>query len=991
MGTDGPPGAPACGTTTTGPMKPNFALTLSFETIALLRRTSRGWLTVDEVATDSADLADALSYMRASALGLSPQGFASKLVLPASEVLFTEVEAPGPHESARRAQVARALEGMTPYAVSDLVFDIAGSGPRVQVAVVARETLEQAEAFAIQHRFNPVSFVAVPPRGAFAGEPFFGETAAARSFIAPGTSVERDSDPVVVLSREALREAAEAKAPPAVVPPPAVPPPAVPPPAAEISAPAPQGAAAPAPQGATAPVPQGAVPNEATPAAAAGADGPHPAAWPAEAAKVPVAPAPGSEEVPAASDVPAHRPAAAARAEADPVPAFSSRRREPPPPPPVQPAAAVVRAPLSAADGAAALLTPPRPAAPTPADEDRLSGRRAERQAARASRGAPPASAPPAAPSVAPPAAPPAAPRPAPVEAVRPAPPASPTAAATVSGAAAPAPPAARVGGSTRPLPRPAEAPARPGTAGALPGQASAAPLRGKPRYLGLVLTVVLLVFLALVAAWSTIYLSRDDGAPVVPGSSTGDAARNLAGEPVPGAPAPLVVTAGDPSAVPAAIPQAPESVPEAATGAVAETGTAVPEAPADVPAEAAPAGARAAAAEGAGRAAPGLAAATGDEIVLSAMDAPPPAFDALALPVPSALADAPPAAVMPPPPPGTVYSFDADGRIEASRRGIVTPDGVWLIEARPPRLPPPRPAPAAPPTEPVASAASGDAAPAPGPDAPGASAATGEAAAAFAPDAAAPGRRPTLRPEGLAPPAPAPALQAGDDDAALSAPPDPRFASLRPRARTGAVLARAAAAAETARAAAAASQADAELVAASLVQAGGASASAASAFAGASPLAVPISRRPAARPRDLSRAVSAAVAATTQPAPAAAPAAATAPAPRASQRAAPPLVEEDDDEPELAAARNAPRIPTSANVARQATFANAINLSRVNLIGIFGTPSNRYAMVRTPQGRITRVTVGDRVDGGTVAAITATEVRYQKGGRMLALTMPRG
>ncbi|HMO08255.1 MAG TPA: hypothetical protein PKD10_11500, partial [Paracoccaceae bacterium] len=190
-------------------MKPNFALTLSFETIALLRRTSRGWMMVDEVATDSADLTDALSYMRASALGLSPQGVATKLVLPASEVLFTEVVAPGPDPAARRAQVAAALEGMTPYAVSDLVYDIAGDGPRVQVAVAARETLDQAEAFAVQHRFNPVSFVAVPPRGAFAGEPFFGETKAAPGFMAPGTAVERDAEPVVVLTRDALREAAD--------------------------------------------------------------------------------------------------------------------------------------------------------------------------------------------------------------------------------------------------------------------------------------------------------------------------------------------------------------------------------------------------------------------------------------------------------------------------------------------------------------------------------------------------------------------------------------------------------------------------------------------------------------------------------------------------------------------------------------------------------------------------------------------------------------
>ncbi|MGI9369523.1 MAG: hypothetical protein ACR2O2_11875, partial [Ruegeria sp.] len=41
------------------------------------------------------------------------------------------------------------------------------------------------------------------------------------------------------------------------------------------------------------------------------------------------------------------------------------------------------------------------------------------------------------------------------------------------------------------------------------------------------------------------------------------------------------------------------------------------------------------------------------------------------------------------------------------------------------------------------------------------------------------------------------------------------------------------------------------------------------------------------------------------------------------------------------------PKIPSSASVARQATLDNAINLRRLNLIGVFGTPANRRALVR--------------------------------------------
>ncbi|GGH56776.1 hypothetical protein GVY41_12715 [Frigidibacter albus] len=177
-------------------MKPAFALNLSPDGISLLHRTSRGWLLVGAVALDDPDVPAALGYLRKTALGLAPQGFTTKLILPASQILYTAVEAPGPDAANRRRQIARALEGRTPYAAEDLVFDWSGTGGRVNVAVVARETLEEAEAFAQEHRFNPVSFVAMPEDGTFAGEPFFGQTAKARSYIPEGERLVRDQDPV---------------------------------------------------------------------------------------------------------------------------------------------------------------------------------------------------------------------------------------------------------------------------------------------------------------------------------------------------------------------------------------------------------------------------------------------------------------------------------------------------------------------------------------------------------------------------------------------------------------------------------------------------------------------------------------------------------------------------------------------------------------------------------------------------------------------------
>ncbi|MEK6217470.1 MAG: hypothetical protein N2B03_09690, partial [Boseongicola sp.] len=83
--------------------------------------------------------------------------------------------------------------------------------------------------------------------------------------------------------------------------------------------------------------------------------------------------------------------------------------------------------------------------------------------------------------------------------------------------------------------------------------------------------------------------------------------------------------------------------------------------------------------------------------------------------------------------------------------------------------------------------------------------------------------------------------------------------------------------------------------------------------------------------------------------------------------------------------------IPSSASVARQATLENAIRLNRINLVGVYGLSSDRRALVRLPSGRYVKVKVGDKVDGGTVASISESELRYTKRGKMIALQMPKG
>ena len=86
-----------------------------------------------------------------------------------------------------------------------------------------------------------------------------------------------------------------------------------------------------------------------------------------------------------------------------------------------------------------------------------------------------------------------------------------------------------------------------------------------------------------------------------------------------------------------------------------------------------------------------------------------------------------------------------------------------------------------------------------------------------------------------------------------------------------------------------------------------------------------------------------------------------------------------------------APTAPSSASVTRQATVRNAINLNRINLIGVYGQPSSRRALIRLSDGRYKKVKVGDSIDGGRISSIGDGELQYVKGGRSVRLTMPKG
>ena len=183
-------------------MTPNFALSLSFEGIRLLQRSSDGWLLVDEVALDDADLGAALARMKDRAAQLDPSPLRTKLLIPNDQIRYLALDNPRADE----ADIRASLDGATPYALDDLVFDYSRGGGRTYVAAIARETLEEAEGFAAGYGFNPISFAAVPDAFTFVGEAFFGRTSAAAALLIEGQTIERDVNAVVVVGRVAEPE-----------------------------------------------------------------------------------------------------------------------------------------------------------------------------------------------------------------------------------------------------------------------------------------------------------------------------------------------------------------------------------------------------------------------------------------------------------------------------------------------------------------------------------------------------------------------------------------------------------------------------------------------------------------------------------------------------------------------------------------------------------------------------------------------------------------
>lgn len=949
-------------------MKPNFALDLTHDGIGLLHRGKGGWLLAGEVRLDDPDLTARLGMMRQTAVDLESGGFTSQLILPASQILFTTMTAPGPDNITREARIREGLEGLTPYPVDELVFDWHADGDMAHVAVIARETLGEAEGFALDNRLNPVCFCA-RAHGSFGREVYFGATSCADQFLRNGAKVDPDRHPIPALMGTGV--ATIARTEPDVEP-------GIPdanvietPPQAQtqVQKSAPEADTANPPQKTAssksstgqarsdipelAPFPPAFEPEEDS--ATLGAR-PAPQPTPPKAPNL-MPPARQNGDAGKASEAPVVKPKLDSRQKppppakgpstpkpnaADAPPAFSTRRSvdaqsdasTDTPRPSQSIAPRILVAPPSSGSDVGRPTQPQKQThvpvtAPnvvgksersdTPPPTKRAkAGARKLQDAARNGLGK--------------------------------------GLSKGISGGLAGATTAANAASAlasrtAKALPKrqKSAAPERPiedtSVAGPVPGDMpqsqsksrgqkhNTAPtsagikeaealtifgaraqqnIGGKPKFLGLFLVLGLLLFLAIVAVWSMFFLS-EQSTGLFPGRDDQFESAITTG--------PETGTGDGFASLPEFDPEGEDQFSEfdldAPLDGSAETDPTLVEGDPQIRPE--PLSAEAAetryAATGIWERAPDPltdhVVGRLDGLYVASIDPVTAGHDAVALPSDrlAALENAP-AELLAPPPSGTRFDLDERGLVRATPQGSLTPEGVLVIAGRPSLVPAQRPGDDTQDTAPLVENTT-------------------------------PSIRPKSRPDGL--------IESNEREL-FGGRSRVEMAGLRPKPRPQSIAALTEQAAAISNAVANAAIDDAAAAAIAAVNA-------------PTKLAVARSPEPKSRPQGFEKLMEAARAADAS----------------------------DGSVVVAAAPRNqtvSPAIPTRASVAKQATVKNAISLRKVSLIGIYGSASKRRALVRLPSGRYVKVGIGDRLDGGKVVSISASKLVYKKGSKSNTLNI---
>lgn len=156
---------------------PDFALSFTTDAVQLLQRKNHvEWQTLGQAEFSSSNFRADLAELR-SLTGHDRSGpLPVVLLIPHDQILYTSLQVPG--GPSREVEVARALDGLTPYGIEELAFDWKDEGDEVRVAAVARQTLAEAQEFALRHGFLGQGYSAQPSDGEYPGAPVFDVDAA---------------------------------------------------------------------------------------------------------------------------------------------------------------------------------------------------------------------------------------------------------------------------------------------------------------------------------------------------------------------------------------------------------------------------------------------------------------------------------------------------------------------------------------------------------------------------------------------------------------------------------------------------------------------------------------------------------------------------------------------------------------------------------------------------------------------------------------------
>ncbi|MEP0641216.1 MAG: hypothetical protein ABJC93_20025, partial [Roseobacter sp.] len=124
-------------------MSYRWGFDLDMAAVRLMRREAGHWR---EVAVEKIDSHDIEQRLQALAEQID-EGAPVDVFLPKDQILYTDIDITS--ENAAQGEINTALEGMTPYPLEELAVDWEQTSPgKARVAAIARETLDEAFAFA---------------------------------------------------------------------------------------------------------------------------------------------------------------------------------------------------------------------------------------------------------------------------------------------------------------------------------------------------------------------------------------------------------------------------------------------------------------------------------------------------------------------------------------------------------------------------------------------------------------------------------------------------------------------------------------------------------------------------------------------------------------------------------------------------------------------------------------------------------------------------